>query len=130
MFVLTTDHRTTVSTEKELTVAFDEHRDRGHDGCFQLHGDDGEYLSAIGEGFGPYFLEWFPPAKTGIHLRVTEELKSQEVLVALYNFLRGDSAWRESHAWHEVEDERPPWPARFLGWFVRKTEKGRVVRRD
>jgi hypothetical protein len=115
MFVLTTDHRTTVSTEKELTAAFEAYRDHGHDSCFQLHGDDGEYLSAIGYGFGPYVLEWFPREKTGVHLRITEELKSQEVLDALCDFLRGGAAWRESHAWNEVEDEGPPWLARFLG---------------
>jgi hypothetical protein len=122
MFVLTSDGRTTVSSEKELTVAFEEHRDHGHDSCIQLYNDDGEYLSAIGEGFGPYILEWFPREKTGIHLRVAEELKSQEVLEALLSFLRGGSAWRESHTWHEVEDERPPWSARLLGGFLRKND--------
>ena len=79
MFVLTPADRKTVSTEREFTVAFEEHRDHG-DRCFQLHRDDGAHLSAIGEGFGPYTLEWFPPEKTGTHLRVAEELKSQEVL--------------------------------------------------
>ncbi len=74
MFVLTADGKTTVPTEKELTVAFEEHRDHG-DRCFQLHGDDGAYLSAIGEGFGPYTLEWFPREKTGTHPRAAEPLK-------------------------------------------------------
>jgi hypothetical protein len=119
MFVLTPADRKTVSTEKEITVAFVEHRDHG-DRCFQLHRDDGAYLSAIGEGFGPYTLEWFPGEKIGTHLRVAEELKSQEVLGALLDFLRGGSAWRESHTWHEVEDEQPPWSARFLGRFSPK----------
>src|SRR6476620_1026933 len=113
MFILTPD-RNSVSTEKELTAAFEEHRDHGY-GCFQLHGDDGTYVSAIGEGFGPYLLAWFPQEKTGTHLRVADELKSQEVLTTLLGFLRGGSAWRESHTWHEVEDERPPWLARLLG---------------
>src|SRR4051794_32918721 len=54
MFILTPD-RKSISTEKELTAAFEEHRDHGY-GCFQLHGDDGTYVSAIGEGFGPYLL--------------------------------------------------------------------------
>ena len=121
MFVLTSDRKTVVSTEKELTVAFEEHRDHG-DRCFQLHGDDGAYLSAIGEGFGPYTLEWFPREKTGTHPRVAEELKSQEVLEALLDLLRGGSAWRESHTWNEVEDERPPWSARVLGRFSRRKE--------
>jgi hypothetical protein len=40
MFVLTSDRKAVVSTEKELTVAFEEHRGHG-DRCFQLHGDDG-----------------------------------------------------------------------------------------
>src|SRR5689334_7743473 len=102
MFVLTSDGRTTVSSEKEFTVALEEHRDHGHDSCIQLHNDDGEYLSAIGEGFGPYLLEWFPRETTGIHRRVAEELKSQEVLEVFLSFLRGGSAWRESHTWQEV----------------------------
>jgi hypothetical protein len=119
MFVLTPDRNTVISTEKELTVAFEEHRDHG-DRCFQLHGDDGAYLSAIGEGFGPYILEWFPRERTGTHQRVAEELKSQEMLVALLNFLRGGSVWRESHTWHEVEDERPALLERVLGGFFRK----------
>jgi hypothetical protein len=106
---------------KELTIAFEEYRDHGHSSYFQLHGDDGEYLPAISEGFGPYLLEWFP-RMTGIHLRIAEELKSQEVLDALRHLLRGDSAWRESHIWHEVEDERPPWLARFLGRFFQKKD--------
>lgn len=121
MFVLTPD-RKTVSTEKELRGAFEEHRDHGHSRCIQLHGDDGAYLSAIGEGFGPYLLEYFPREKTGVHLRATEELKSQEVLDALLDFLDGSSAWRESRAWHEVEDERPPWLARFLGRLFRERD--------
>jgi hypothetical protein len=118
MFILTPD-RKSVATEKDLTVAFEEHRDHGYR-CFQLHVDDGESLSAIGEGFGPYLLEWFPREKTGTHLRVAEELKSQEVLAALLDFLRGGSAWRETHTWHEVEDERPPWLARLVDRFFRK----------
>jgi hypothetical protein len=55
IFVLTPD-RQTVWAEKELTVAFEGQRDRGQSRCFRLHGDDGEYLSAIGEGFGPTHL--------------------------------------------------------------------------
>ncbi|MFO0949697.1 MAG: hypothetical protein U0835_00810, partial [Isosphaeraceae bacterium] len=90
--------------------------------CIQLHSDDGAYLSAIGEGFGPYLLEYFPPEKTGIHLRAAEELKSQEVLDSLLDFLGGGSAWRESRVWHEVEDERPPWLTRFLGRFFRRRD--------
>jgi hypothetical protein len=120
MFILTPD-RKTVSTQKELTARFEEHRDHGYR-CFQLHGDDGAYLSAIGEGFGPYILEWFPRETVGIHLRVAEELKSQEVLDALLDFLSGGSAWRESYAWHEVEDEKPPWLARFLGRLFGKKD--------
>jgi hypothetical protein len=119
MYVLTSDRKTVVSTEKELAVAFEKHRDHG-DRCFQLHGDDSAYLTAIGEGFGPYTLEWFPQKKTGTHTRVAEELKSQEVLDALLDFLRGGSAWRDSHTCHDVEDEPPPWLARFLGRFFRK----------
>jgi hypothetical protein len=121
MFVLTSSGRKTVVTEKELVVAFEEHRDHG-DRCVQLHDEDGAYLSAIGEGFGPYILEQFPREATGTHLRVAEELKSQEVQDALLDFLRGGSAWRESYTWHEVEDERPPWPARFVSRFFRKAD--------
>lgn len=121
MFVLTSAGRKTVSNEKDLTAEFEEHRDHG-DRCIQLHRDDGAYLSAVGEGFGPYTLEWFPPEATGAHLRVVEELKSQEVLGALLDFLRGGSAWRESHAWQEAEDERPPLLARLLGRFSREEE--------
>jgi hypothetical protein len=119
MFVLTSDGKTIVSTEKELAVAFEEHQAHG-DLCFQLHGDDGAYLSAIGEGFGPYTLEWFPSERTGTHSRAAEELKRHEVLEALLDFLRGGSAWRKSRTWHEVEDERPPWPARLMGRISRK----------
>jgi hypothetical protein len=121
MFVQNVHGATTVSTEKELTALFEEHKDGG-DRCIQLHGDDGAYLSAVGEGFGPYVLEWFPCEPTGTHLRAAEELKSREVLDALLDFLRGNSAWRESYIWHEVEDEKPPWPARLLGRFFRKKD--------
>jgi hypothetical protein len=121
MFVLTPD-RKTVSTANEFTVAFQEHRDHGQSSCFQLHGDDGAYLSALGEGFGPYTLEYFPREKTGLHLRAVEELKHQEVLDALLDFLGGGSAWRESHTWHEMEDEKPPWLARYLSRLFRKKD--------
>jgi hypothetical protein len=122
MLVLTADLKTTVATEKELTVAFEEHRDHGQSCGILLCDDDGAYLSATGEGFGPYILEWFPAEKTGVHLRVAEELKSREVLDAFLEFLRGGSAWREAHIWHEVEDEAPPWSARVFGRFFGKTE--------
>ena len=121
MFVLTADGKTTVPTEKELTAVFEEHRDHGYR-CIQLHGDDGAYLSAVGEGFGPYVLEWFPREPTGTHLRAAEELKSREVLDALLDLLRGGLAWRESRTWHEVEDEEPPWTARLLGRFFREKQ--------
>jgi hypothetical protein len=117
MLVLTPD-RAWVATEEELTAAFQEHRDHGYR-CFQLHRDDGAYLSAIGEGFGPYTLEWFPAEKTGTHLRVAEELKSQEVLAAMLDYLHGGSSWRKSSTWQEVGDEKPPWLARLLGRLFR-----------
>lgn len=104
MTVLTLD-RKDIRTEKELIAEFEAHRDRGY-AQFVLISDQGAYLSAIGEGFGPYLIEWFPAERTGTHLRASEELKSQEVMVALLDFFRGGSAWRESFNWHEAEDER------------------------
>jgi hypothetical protein len=119
MFILTADGRETVSTEKEFTEAFEKHRDHGY-ACIQLHGDDGAYLSAVGEGFGPYVLEWFPGEPTGRHLRASEELKSLEILEKFLGFLRGGTAWRVSLTWHEVEDEKPPLTARLLGGLFGK----------
>ena len=113
MYVLTPD-RKSVSTEQELSVVFEEHREHGY-AQLVLVSDEGDFLSALGEGFGPYTLEWFPAEPTGTHLRVTEELKSQEVLETLLAFLRGGTAWRESHSWQETEDEQAPWLSRFLG---------------
>jgi hypothetical protein len=55
-------------TEKELTVVFEEHRDHGQSRCIPLRGDDGTYLSAIGEGFGPYIPEWLSRETAGIRL--------------------------------------------------------------
>jgi hypothetical protein len=112
MFVLT-PLKSMVTTEKDLAAAFEKHRDFGPSRCIQLHRDDGSYLSAVGEGFGPYMLEWFPVERNGFHLRAVDDLKSQEVQNSLLDFLRGGSAWRESNTWREVEDEKPPWLSRL-----------------
>jgi hypothetical protein len=112
MTVLTPD-RVEVRTEEELIARFQAHRDHGY-AQFVLIGDKGAYLSAIGEGFGPYTIEWFPAQATGTHLRAAEEFKSAEVMAALLDFFRGGAAWREIATWHEVEDERPPLPARLM----------------
>jgi hypothetical protein len=117
MFVVTPDRKSVV-TETELTQVFQEHRDHGNSRCIQLYLDDGaSCLSAVGEGFGPYILEWFPieSGTTGTHHKTTEELKAQEVLDAFLDFFAQGSAWRESYSWIEVENEKPPWPARLLG---------------
>jgi hypothetical protein len=91
-------------TEKELRAAFLDDEARG-EGIF-LESEDGATLLAAGGGFGPYTLEYFPSPSKGTHLRACDELKKQEVQDAMVDYLRGGSAWRESYAWREVEDEK------------------------
>lgn len=91
-------------TEEELLAAFADDRARG-EGLF-LENEDRTTLVATGEGFGPYTLEHFPSVKSGTHLKACDELKKGEVQSAMVDYLRGGSAWRESHSWREVEDEK------------------------
>lgn len=112
--------RKEVSTEAALIAAFEGHRDRGYRQII-LASDEGGGLSAVGEGFGPYTLEWFPKPITGTHFRAAGAFKSDEVLTALLADFRGDEDLAGLSAWQEVEDDRPPLPARIvaglLGWF-------------
>ncbi|QEH35864.1 hypothetical protein OJF2_44210 [Aquisphaera giovannonii] len=112
MIVLKPD-RKEVATEKELAAEFQRHCDDGYR-QFVLVSDEGAYLSAIGEGFGPYTLEWFPGTRAGSHLRACEDLKSREVMEALLGFFREGPSWRGSLAWEETEDEPSPLPARWM----------------
>jgi len=91
-------------TGEELRAAFAGDGIRGN--CLVLESDDGSALQALGEGFGPYTLEHFPAPRTGTHTRACEELKRQEVLEAMVDFLGGGSAWRDAYLWREVEDEK------------------------
>jgi hypothetical protein len=113
MIVLTPDRKEEVRTEQELVAEFEAHRDHGY-AQFILMDDGGAYLSAIGEGFGPYTIEWFPTHMTGTHLRATGEFKSSEVMAVLLEIFRGSVVWSDSFGCHEVENERPPLPARLL----------------
>jgi hypothetical protein len=110
-----------VASEKDLVGAFDRHLADGYGGIL-LSAEDGSGLLAVGEGFGPYTLEWFAAdwKKSGTHLRATEELKSAEVLRALVAFRQGDPSWREPYAWVEVENEPPTWPDRALQWVYNR----------
>ena len=91
-------------TEEDLLAAFADDEARGE--YIILSDEDGSLLQAVGEGFGPYTLEFFPGERSGTHLKVCDELKRQEVRDAMLDYLRGGSAWRESHPWREVEDEK------------------------
>jgi hypothetical protein len=112
MIVLTPDRRD-VTTERDLIAEWERHRDHGYR-QFVLISDEGAYLSAVGEGFGPYSLKWFPSAKSGTHLNASEELKSEEVMDALLGSFRVGPSWRGSLTWQAVEDEKAPLSARFL----------------
>ena len=116
MIVLTPD-RTEVRTEAELIAGFEAHRDHGYR-QFVLISDDGAWLSAVGEGFGPYTIERLPSKRTEAHLRATGEFKSSEVVVALLDFFRGGESLGRSFTWYEVRDERPPLPARLRGGLL------------
>jgi hypothetical protein len=91
-------------TEEELLEAFADDKARGEG--LSLEDEDGSALVATGEGFGPYTLEHFPSPRSGTHLKARDELKKGEVQVAMLDYLRGGSAWRESYSWREVEDEK------------------------
>ena len=109
--------RVLVASEERLGAEFED-----FDSHFLLEDDGGSTPLATGEGFGPYTLEWFPAAKSGTHLKAAEGLKRAEVLVAMLDYFRGGSAWRESRPWREVEDERPGLLDRARG--VPGAEKG------
>ena len=96
-------------TEEDLLAAFADDEARGE--YIFLVNEDGSLLQAVGEGFGPYTLEYFPSERSGTHLRACDELKKQEVRDAMLDYLRGGSAWRD-----------PTRRARS------KTRRGRVVR--
>jgi hypothetical protein len=113
MIVLTPDRRDNIESEEDLLAALEEHRDYGY-AQFVLIGDDGAYLSAVGESFGPYSLEWFPAEPAGRHLKTSGELKIQEVTAAMLDFFHGGDGWRESLMWKDVQDEAQPLPARLL----------------
>src|SRR4051812_17373133 len=110
MIALTPDRgRVAVATEKDVLAEFD-----ALDLYFMIEAEDGTALMATGEGFGPYALEWFPAPKTGMHLKAVEELKRSEVLQAMLAFFHGDTSWRLSCNWIEVEDLKPTWLGRIL----------------
>jgi hypothetical protein len=77
--------------------------------------DEAAYLPALGEGAGPYTLEWFPDGRTGPHLRAIDDSKGREGLAALLGLFRERLAWRGALARLEARDERLPPSARFLG---------------
>jgi hypothetical protein len=110
MIVFTLERgRKRVETEGEVRSEFEDFSLH-----FLLESHDGSGLLATGEGFGPFALEWFPAKRTGSHLRATEELKRSEVLAAMLDYHRGDSAWRERFAWCDVEDGPTGWLDRLL----------------
>jgi hypothetical protein len=110
MIAMTPDRgRRPVEAEKDLAAEF-----AAFELYFILEAEDGTALMATGEGFGPYALDWFPVPKTGMHQKAVEELKKSEVLAAMLAFFRGDTIWRDSHAWIEVEDLKPGWLERLL----------------
>jgi hypothetical protein len=121
MHILTPD-RVEVRTEADLIAAFEAHRDHGY-GQLVLVSDEGGQLSAIGEGFGPYRIEWHPPQATGTHLRADGQLKDSEVLDALREFFRDSGALTPSLTWHQFDDERAPLPARFLSAIRERFQK-------
>lgn len=111
-----TPERKEVRSEDELIAGFRAHRDCGY-GQFVLISDDGAWLSAVGEGFGPYTIERYPSRRTGTHLRAAGEFKSSEVEAVLLAFFRGGETLDESFTWYEDKDERPPLPARIWEGF-------------
>jgi hypothetical protein len=92
------------ATEEELLAAFADDKARGEG--LSLEDEDGSALVATGEDFGPYTLEYFPSKRGGTHLKARDELKKQEVQTAMVDYFRGGSAWRDSHSWREVEDDK------------------------
>lgn len=118
-----TPDRVPITSEKDVSAVVLEHCRNGYGGIV-LARDGGEHVSATGEGFGPYTVEWFPAEKTGSHLRVNEELKCREVLGIFLAFFRDGPGWRESVAWVEVEDEPPSWLSRLFGGLSLKRGAG------
>jgi len=84
------------------------------DSYFLVDRDDGQSLLATGQGFGPYFLSWFPGKTAGARRKSSGDLSKPQVWAAMLDFSRGGTAWRDERSWSELEIAKPGLLDRFI----------------
>ena len=80
--------------------------DAGRGGYIILSQSEQVYIQAIGEGDGPYTLE-YRQGSGERHYQCPQDLTKEQVETAFLKYLTGDIAWQNDHEWQRLEIK--PW---------------------